>query len=349
MAEELWKDCITDKNKSEMRMVLFDILMVDFKSADSGDEGLRGAGLDILVVDEASRVSEVSWTNSLRPSLSDKLGVGMFISTPNGQNWFYNLYLKGQTDNADYQSWKFESRDNPHFPASEWIEAQKDLPQDVFSQEYKADFLEESASVFRGIDKIKYTLQNELKVQKGYRYSIGVDLAKVTDFTVISVFDEYTNRQVEMDRFNEISWNIQKQRIFAMAQKYNNATVTIDATGLGDPIVEDLIKHKMNVDPFKFTNSSKKELIEKLIISIEQGLIQILDNKEQIAELRAFTYEITPSRNIRYTAPTGLHDDCVMALALSIWNVDIYNKTLPQEVKNTYYRSKVNYNNAMAG
>jgi len=98
----------------------------------------------------------------------------------------------------------------------------------------------------------------------------------------------------------------------------------IDATGLGDPIAEDLKRAGVNIPEsgaFKISGASKKPLIERLIVAIEQRLITFPLIQELIDELGSYTYELTSQRNIRYTAPEGLHDDCVIALALCVYGL----------------------------
>jgi len=319
VAEDLLKDAITRKNTTDMRMDFGALGFIEFKSADRDDEGLRGAGLDFCVVDEASRVSRKAWEQGIRPALSDKLGRGIFISTPKGRNWFYELWLKGQEENNSVKSWKYSTFDNPFFPESEKSVITETTPELILRQEYYADFLEDEATVFRNLDKcIKGKLQGN---EVGQKYSIGVDLGKSEDFTVITVVKESTGEIVYINRMNKIDWALQKQHIRAVCNVYQNNIIHIDSTGLGDPICEDLSRSGLIVRGFKFSNTSKQVLIEQLIVAIEQCLLSIPDTKETkflIDELKCFTYELLPSGKLRYTAPDGLHDDGVISLALAI-------------------------------
>ena len=152
-------------------------------------------------------------------------------------------------------------------------------------------------------------------------FVIGVDLAKTQDFTVLTVINAQTGQVVEIERFNNISWVIQKERIKALAEKYNNARIVLDATGLGDPIFDDLYREGLNVIPFKFTHQSKVKLIEHLAIMIENRKIYILPNDTLINELSVFEYKESRSGVITYSAPEGYHDDCVISLALAVWGM----------------------------
>jgi hypothetical protein len=340
VAEELLKDAITHKGTTDMRMDFSPFGFIEFKSAERDDEGLRGAGLDFCVVDEASRVSKKSWEQGIRPALSDKLGKAIFISTPKGRNWFYELWLKGQSENPEIKSWRYSTFDNPYFPESEKVTISETTPELILRQEYMADFLEDGATVFRNLDKcIRGSLELNNDKEK---YSIGVDLGKSEDFTVISVVKESTGQLVYIQRMNKIDWSLQKQHILAIGKNYRKNIIHIDSTGVGDPIEEDLSKSGLVVRGYKFTNISKQVIIEQLIVAIEQGLISIPDCKETkflIDELKCFSYELLPSGKLRYTAPEGLHDDGVISLGLAIRGMSYALYRLKEEKINNLPRN----------
>jgi hypothetical protein len=158
---------------------------------------------------------------------------------------------------------------------------------------------------------------------------MGVDLAKVTDYTVITVYDRSTNSQVFQDRFQTLEWPFQKRRIKAVAEHYKHALVVLDATGVGDPIADDLLRSGVAVEPFKITSISKKEIIEKLSIWIEQRRITILPISETKLEFDNFSYELSPSGKISYGAPNGFHDDIVISHALAVWSLQPLVTNLP--------------------
>jgi phage FluMu gp28-like protein len=150
---------------------------------------------------------------------------------------------------------------------------------------------------------------------------MGVDLAKVQDYTVIAIYDRADNHQVYQDRFQTLEWPFQKKRIIEMARLYNNALTVLDATGLGDPIADDLLRENVAVEPFKFTNESKKEAVEKLSIWIEQNKMAFINMEETLLEFDNYSYDITSSGRIIYNAREGYHDDIVMAHALAVWGL----------------------------
>ena len=318
-AELILDEFITNKKQTEMKMELGPIGFLEFKSAERDDEGLRGAGLDCAVVDEASRVSRKAWERGLRPALADKLGKAIFISTPKGRNWFYEMWVKGQTQNDEIKSWQHATYTNPYFPAEEWKTLQETTPDMILRQEYLADFLEDTATVFKNLDKC---YRGELcSAQTNERYVIGCDLGKAEDFTVLTVLRESDAQLVHIYRMNKVDWSLQKKQIKAIASLYTPNTVWIDSTGLGDPIEEDLRQSGVATRDYKFTNASKQELVEILTVAIEQGLIgipKVSETQFLIDELKAFNYEVLPSGRLRYSAPEGLHDDAVISLGLAV-------------------------------
>jgi hypothetical protein len=97
--------------------------------------------------------------------------------------------------------------------------------------------------------------------------------------------------------------------------------VFFDSTGVGDPPFEQLRKAGVPVRGYAFTNASKEALIDNLALKIEQGAVRLMDIPAQTNELLAYQYELTPSRNVRMNAPEGMHDDCVIGLALAAWGL----------------------------
>lgn len=286
-----------------------------FKSGDHPDN-LRGEGLDLVVIDEAGMIKRELWEESLRPSLADKQGQAILISTPKAHNWFYELWTRGRDPQySDYESWRFPTSDNPYVLPEEIAEAKRTLPELVFRQEFLAEFLEDMGSVFRGIQKCIHGGLTEPVA--GENYVMGVDLAKYQDFTVLTVLNS-KGIVVGFDRFNKLDYAFQKLRITTLAQKYNNARIIMDSTGVGDPIFEDLQRSGLNIEGFRFTNDSKKRIIEGLSIAIEQGRISFPDIPELIHELRIFGYNVTASGNVTYAAPGSYHDDTVISLALAV-------------------------------
>jgi hypothetical protein len=272
-----------------------------------------------VVIDEAAAIPVNVWHYVLRPTIAQTLGWAVFVSTPKGRNWFYDLYTRGlDPSETDYASFTFPSKASPFFPLKEWEEAKRTLPSDVFRQEYEAEFLEDSAGVFRNIEACLLKDEGgDLKPEYIRNVIIGCDVAKHTDWTVLIAMDAESGRCFAMERFNQLDWPIQKERILAFARKYRGRLV-LDATGVGDPIFDDLKRVYGDIEGFKFTGHSKTELVQRLIVGVEQQRVRWPSGWDVLtAEMRRYEYAISPSGGITYDAPSGYHDDCVMALALA--------------------------------
>lgn len=295
--------------------------ITEFRSTENFD-ALRGEGLDFLVVDEAAMVPKEAWEAALRPTLSDKAGRAIIVSTPKGRNWFYHVWARGQ-DPAfpEWESFRFPTLANPYIPPEEVEEARTTLPSDVFRQEYEAEFLEDSAGVFRGIrDCIS---GQEEEPQPGRRYVVGWDVAKHQDFSVLVVMDLERAHVVKMDRFNQVDYALQLERVKHICQRYNNARLLMDATGVGDPLLEQVRRMGIQAEGYSLSNTAKQQLIEHLAMKIERREITFPDLPVLINELQTYQYEITRAGNVRYSAPEGFHDDCVIALALAVWMLKV--------------------------
>jgi hypothetical protein len=308
-------------NKSERRIELITGGSLDFWSLTDDDAG-RSYKYKRVIVDEAGLVKnlETAWNEGIRPTLTDLKGDAWFLGTPKGRGYFFTLFGQGQDAFVeDWASWQKPTITNPTIPdlAEEIEAARRGMPERSFQQEYEAVFLEDGGGVFRGVlAAIDKGRKDNDPPQPGMSYTLGVDLARVEDFTVLIVLDK-TGRQVYFDRFNQISWERQIGEIVKVANLYR-ANVVIDSTGAGDPIWEQVRKgYRGTVTGFTITASSKEPLIDNLAIAIEQGRLRLLDNAVQTNELQSYQYEVTPARNVRMSAPAGMHDDCVIALALA--------------------------------
>ncbi len=121
----------------------------------------------------------------------------------------------------------------------------------------------------------------------------------------------------------------------------------LDATGIGDPIADDLLRASVPVEPIKITEQMKKDLVEKLSIWIEQRKIRLLLDEQTLFEYDNFSYEIGPTGKIRYGAREGFHDDIVLADALAVWSLQpVFMKEVVKEPTPTqlqYRRLKDQY------
>jgi len=293
---------------------LYNGSFIDFASAEK-PQNMEGFEYDYIILNEAGIILKKPelWTNSIMP-MAKKAKV-VFIGTPKGRNLFHQLYTQGLSEDGEYSSYRFSAMDSPYWTEEELENIKDKTPQEVWKQEYLAEFLEGGGQVFRDIGKCIQSKEVK-QAESGKQYVMAIDLAKHQDFTVILVAEKDTKQVVYMDRFNQIDWQFQKKRIFGAWQKFNRPKAIIDSTGVGDSIYDDLVAHGMFVESFKFTSTSKNEIIQNLSVSIDNREITYHPFPELINELEIFGYEVTRMGNIRYNAPEGFHDDTVVTLAM---------------------------------
>ena len=113
---------------------------LQFKTADD-PETLRGAGLDIMWMDEAAFITNSRAWEVSRPALSDKLGLFMGTTTPDGKNWLWQEFWSEQSLAAPNQGRvEYWSLDNPYFTTGEWEEVRRTMHPMLFKQEFQASF-----------------------------------------------------------------------------------------------------------------------------------------------------------------------------------------------------------------
>lgn len=283
----------------------------------SGDniDSIRGESFHLAVIDEAARIPELAWSDAIMPTLADFDGNAILISTPKGKNWFWQEWVRGQDKGGDVASWQAPTNENPSPQIRKAFDKARDrVTESSFRQEWMAEFLE-GGEVFRRIREA--ATAERLDVGRVGPYIVGVDWGKHNDFTVIAVFDASTRSQVYLDRFNQIDYAVQVQRLEAVCDKFKPAAIIAERNSMGEPLVELLHRRGLPIRPFLTTNATKTEAIDALSLAFERGDIRILNDSVQIAELQAYEMERLPSGLMRYGAPEGMHDDVVMALALA--------------------------------
>ena len=302
------------KNDSEHRLELRGGGVVEAWSLDSPDSG-RGRAYAAVVIDEAALVVnlEQAWQESIRPMLTDFRGDCWFLSTPKGTaNYFHTLFQKGNgLLKREWRSWLMPTAANPFIDPLEIEAAKLDLTDLAFSQEYLAAFVSWAGAVFR-----KITDAISVASPVGKAAVIGVDWARSGDYTVFIVVSD-AGEVMEIDRFRGLEYSLQRGRLAAIYERHGRPLILAESNSMGGPVVEQLARDGLKIKPYLTTNASKSEAIEALALAFERGEIKIPNDPVLIGELQAFEAKPLPSGLMRYEAPSGGHDDLVMALAIA--------------------------------
>jgi len=296
-------------NESELTCRLPNGAVIWFKSAENPDS-LYGEDVYAAVVDEATRCKEESWY-ALRSTITYTRGPVKIIGNVRGRkNWVYQMARRaeaGEPDMAYFKLTTYDAAEAGVYPPAEIEDARRQLPEAVFRELYLAEPSDDGGNPFGwgAIDACIGAISNAETV------CYGVDLAKSVDYTAVIGLDS-GGRVSHFERYQS-DWSQTRDRILAVV---GTTPTLIDSTGVGDPIVEDLQRLAPAIEGFKFTSQSKQQLMEGLASTIQRREIAFPEGPIA-TELKNFEYQYTRT-GVRYSAPEGLHDDCVCALALAV-------------------------------
>ena len=302
---------LVKKNESDLILTFDTGSQIVFYSAEAYDT-IRGESADALVLDEFRFYPDQAYDQGIKPALTVKGKKVLIISTTKGTGEFYKLFMLAVQGRNRYVGFTATSYDNPFANVEEIEDARHTLPDHIFRQEYLAEFIEDGSSVFTNV-------QECIKPQASNAAFAGIDLGRADDYTVLTIEDEH-GTEVYCERWRHLEWSTIIDKIVTQLNKYKPKCY-IEANGTQDAIFEQ-IKNKItynknSIQPFTTTSKTKPQIIEDLIVQFENKEAGIIGKDWQIAELNTFTYEYNPrSRTIKYSAPSGLHDDYVMSKAI---------------------------------
>ena len=315
---------LRNENQTLKTITLINGAVIWFKSADKPDS-LYGEDVYAAVMDEASRTKADAWY-AVRSTLTATRGPIRLIGNVRGRrNWFFENARKaerGEDPNHGYHKITAIDAIAAHVLEREEVDdARKVLPEAVFKELYLAEPSDDQGNPF-GLKAIAACV-DPVGMAKTIPVVHGLDFAKKQDWTVDIGLDD-AGRVCKFIRM-QIGWEQQ----YPILQKSIGYTPSLaDSTGVGDPVVERLQKPPgSKVEGYIFSPGSKQMLMEGLQIAIHNREVSFpdapagalpYDHPGHIRrELEQFEYEYTRT-GVRYSAPSGFHDDCVMALALAV-------------------------------
>lgn len=334
LTDFLPKEVISKKNETESYLQLVNGSEIRVTSADA-EGSLVSESLDFAVCDEAGQWKEKAWFQGIAPMFAARPHAkALLIGTPRGKNWFHRMWLKGQPGpdkEPEHDSFHWKSEDSPYVSKQFLATQKRDIPQDTYLQEYEANPLDNASAVFRNF---RHCIRNWPMLPDQFM-CLGIDLARKIDFSAVVAMNG-KKQVVEIQRFQE-DWPDQKRRIVASSFRLNSARMVVDATGEGDVLIGFLREAGMQVEEFLLSNQSKQKLLDNLKVDFEQSLISIPQDDLLISELEAYQYEYDEeTRKMKYSAPEGMHDDLVIALALAAWGQRGVSNYMAQDQSTSY-------------
>ena len=321
-------------NATERRIELHNGGIIECWTMESDDPG-RGRKYKLAIIDEAAIASNLKavWEEAIRATLTDYQGSAWFLSTPKGLNYFHDLYQRGIGETSpEWRAWQMPSSVNPYLRAAEIESARADMPALAFQQEYEARFITSDGAVFRNVDACTQAGPTDPGAHARHMTVAGVDWGRQHDFTACSVVCVNCAREVALDRFNQIGWAFQRDRLLALFDKWGVKHSLIETNSIGSPNLEALRQYAdegIILQGFETTAKSKPEIIRGLALALERHTMDWLPDESARHELIAYQAETLPSDYTRYGAPEGGYDDTVIARALALrsfaahWPIDL--------------------------
>lgn len=284
-------------------------------------ETLRGQSVDFIVLDEVAMYRNFwrNWQEIIRPTLTDRKGDAMFISTPKGFNHFYDLYNL-QEEDADYKSFTFTTYDNPHIPVEEIDKARQELTEDRFFQEYMADFRKMEGLVYKEFDRERHVFDakeiEESETPIAWReFIIGADYGFTNPSAVLSIYRDSSDCFYLMDESYVRGRTDPETNDVIAALKPNKVFPDPAAASA----VEDLKRKGVNVREVIKGKDSIKNGIDRVRELFKANKFKIASRcVNTITELETYSYpDKKPDKN-EYEDPIKENDHAMDALRYAI-------------------------------
>lgn len=320
---ETGKDVIKSAHVNQLDITLVTGRKIHIRSSENPDT-LRGLKLYYAVIDEAAFCKdETTWTKIIRPALADLEGQALFVSSPDGRNWFHSLYSYALKDeDPEWVAFHFTTKDNPTIPPKEIEAAKKTLSTLVFKQEFEASFSTSGQNIFK-----EEWIKTGPEPQHG-SYFVAVDLAGFenvatgasaakkkldeTAIAVVKVSDEdgvWWVKEIQHGR-----WDIKETaaKILSVIKEYQPTSIGIERGSLKNavlPFLSDLMRKYNTYTHIHDLTHGNRRKIDRIVWSL-QGRFEhgrIILNEEG-------DFEDFKEQLLLFPTP-GVHDDLPDALS----------------------------------
>lgn len=290
---------------------------INLKSVEQGDN-LRGYTADLVIIDEAAYCSKEIVQSCVLPWTNTTGGSVILFSTPrfkNENDLFYFYYNKGLEYTKSYLAIDWTKFDTSALMPEEKLQQYKEtLPHRIYVNEILGQFIDAEGGVFGDFTGV---LNNNPSMVGPYTAGIDFGAQVGKDYTAISIFNS-RNEQVYIGYRNDLKPVETVKWLKGIIEQWKPQAVGVEINSIGQ-VYFDLLQREVKATrlvKFTTTNQSKRQIIEALAKAIEDGDISLLDDRELTNELTA--YEVNELKSgLTYNAPSGYHDDLIMATAIA--------------------------------
>lgn len=291
-------------------------------------ETLRGQAFDFIVIDEVAMVRNfhMNWQEVIRPTLTDRKGKVLFISTPKGFNHFYDLYGLEAKD-KDFKSFHFTSHDNTHLPQDELDKARQELTEDRYAQEYLADFRKTEGLVYKEFSRERHIFESE--PQRVIEYIAGIDFGFTNPCAVIHIKRDYDNRFWVTDEWYKTKRTETQIAEYVVGCKFNKvfpdpeSPSAIEILNQKGVSVSEVVKGK---DSVKSGINMVRELFKQNRLFIHSSCVNL------ITELETYSYPEKKADQSESENPIKENDHALDSLRYAIMgNFEINGRSQEEE------------------
>ena len=295
-----------------------------------GREGstLRGQTADMAILDEANFIPGIVIESVIRPTLITRPKSRLImISTPWVRDHpFYEAISKPE---LGFKTYNWPSSVNPLITPEKLERERNTIGEYNFNREYNAAFIDDEFSYLPSNLILSCTdgYEQNREPRPGDRlkgqYIIGIDFGKHTDHTAIAILEK-TADNLRLVYLNELPLETTYTAVIGTVRRLNEAYAftagCLDKTGVGEGPYEEIKQFMRGMEGVTLTAQMKEDLMGKLKLALEQGrLILPSDNQQLLIQMTAQQCEPTKSGNLKFSHPTGTHDDQLWSLALATY------------------------------
>ena len=318
LLHDLGRQVIKSSHVNTLEITLINGRKILVRGADNPDS-LRGVSLTYVVLDEAAFIKQDIWEKVIRASLSDKKGRALFISTPSGRNWFYDIYKLGKEEtDPEWRSWLFTTKDNETIDPAEVEAAKRSLSSFAFKQEYLASFDNAGSDIFK-----EEWFKTKPEPSEG-QYVVAIDLAgfeaatgsknKRLDEHAIAIVKVLDNGDWWVKKIDHGRWDIMTVAVHILktVREYRPIATGIERGALKNavlPYLSDLMrKNNVYTHIHDLTHGNKKK-VDRVVWSLQGRMEHGRVSFNEDEDWSEFQDQLV-------MFPTaGVHDDLVDALS----------------------------------
>lgn len=317
-----------------------------YRKTGESPASIQGERVTLIIMDESQDMPEDVYQYAM-PGLLESGGRLIAIGVAKGRGRFRTYWHLGQGEDSMYHSSVVASTESPviqqlareaGIPVIQWLRENTDgdLTDVEFRQQYLAEWIDADGQVFTNYERL-FTGTGGSPLTGG-PFIASLDLGKVNDFTVLYVGDISKQEFVAKWRFNKVDYLDQMPRIINVLKGWGVRFVHMDANGVGAAPAEMLRAAQISVVEFPWSNQSKQALVSSMVRAVERGEVKFLRDDEDLKkEMGLFEGTVSPGGVIKYSAPPGYHDDCVISAALLIQKM-AKNKAMAQSpLRGSYF------------